>query len=311
MRLRLDGGTYRGRAVDLRGYVASPAAALDALEGDSAGAGPLATVTPETPPLATALAAAARSRGHDHPADEARRQLRSELSRAEAAVADAEDATAALTAARRRAAEAGDNVERLRERVATLRGRLQATRGGQAHASDAETSAAADADHSRDADADADVDADGRRRGGSEKELESTFASATRALTEAETERAAAEQALARARRRARAERDARQRRLRLRDALANRRREARAALARAVYPAFADALAAVPGDADPGAEPAEFAGDPVAGQLAAVRLAERAEPVVVAVDRFDGVAEATRRLNAPVVLVGGGRDGA
>lgn len=293
MRLRLDGETYRGRAVDLRGYVASPAAALDALADEGAGTGPLATVTADAPPLATALAAAARSRGRDHPVDDEIRTLRRELARADEAVTDAGDATATPPAARRRAAEAGEDVERLRERVATLRGRLQAARGRSADAPGIEESAG------------------DRTAGGSEESVESAFASATRALTEAETERAAAEQALARAEERARAERDARQRRLRLRDALSNRRREARRALARAVYPAFADALAAVPGDADPGAEPAEFAGDPVAGQLAAVRVAERAGPVVVAVDRFDGAAEATRRLRAPVVLVGGGGDGA
>lgn len=297
MRVRLDGRTYRGRALDLRGADVDASGARAALGLDPAD--PLATVTATPPSLPRALAAAARERGVDHPADEAISRIEAELVEATEAVAAAGDVAATLSAARERAADTGGDVDRLRERTATLRGRLRALRerdGGARPASD--ENGAGDP-------------GTGAGPRSAIEEVRSAFAAATRALTEAETERLAAVQALSRADERARVARDARERRLRLRDALANRRREVRADRARALYPAFVDALAAVPSAIDPalaeavaGTDPGEFDGDPVAGHLAAVRLARRAEPVVVAVPRFGGPGEATTRLRTPVALV-------
>jgi len=273
---------------------------------------PLATLTEEPPSLWRALAAAARERGREHRLDDERRRLRGELEAVVADVDAAGDASDALTAARRRAAAADADVDRLRERAATLRGRLTQAREG----TDADTGDGSDVDADAESAAEATVDA-----------LQAEFAAATRALSEAETERVAAEQALARVAERSRSVRDARERRLRLRDALANRRREARRDLARELYPAFADAVEAFrpdtehvasEGSAAPdgsltgdslavrfGDGPESFGGDAVVAHAAAVRVARRNDPVVVAVDRFSSPEEARERLRAPVVFVG------
>ncbi|QZP36694.1 hypothetical protein [Halobaculum magnesiiphilum] len=266
---------------------------------------PLATLTDRPPSLWRALAAAARERGLEHPADDERRRLRTALdeSAEEIGAADGDDAadaaSDALAAARRRAAAAGTDVDRLRERAATLRGRLAEARERTTHdaSDDADTSATADADATT-------VDS-----------LRAEFEAATRALSEAETERVAADQALARAAERSRSVRDARERRLRLRDALANRRREARRDLAREVYPAFANAVAAFHSEVDPvdgraadaevGDDPGDFDGDAVVAHAAAIRIAERSDPVVVGVDRFVDATAARDWLCTPVVLVG------
>ncbi|MXR41743.1 hypothetical protein GRX01_10395 [Halobaculum sp. WSA2] len=274
---------------------------------------PLATLTDRPPSLWRALAAAARERGREHPLDDERRRLRTELEAVDADVDDAGDASDALAAARRRAATAGADVERLREQAATLRGRLTQAR----ERTSADTEADSDA-------AETTVDA-----------LRAEFEAATRALTEAETERVAAEQALADAVERSRAARDARERRLHLRDALTNRRREIRRDLAREVYPAFVDAVATFRsnaacilggdsatrdsgvGDSDahgtasdgsltarPGDGPDDFDGDAVVAHAAAVRIADRADPVVVAVDRFPSPEKVHEWLGSPVVFV-------
>ncbi|GAA0234054.1 hypothetical protein GCM10009000_056950 [Halobacterium noricense] len=100
-----------------------------------------------------------------------------------------------------------------------------------------------------------------------------------------------------------------------MRDALANRRREARRDLAREVYPAFANAVAAFHSEVDPvdgrvadaevGDDPGDFDGDAVVAHAAAIRIAERSDPVVVGVDRFVDATAARDWLRAPVVLVG------
>lgn len=279
LRFRVRGRRCRGRAVDLRGDGATVEEVVDALGLDPDD--PLATATTGPPPLERSLATAARESGRRTRVDDAIDGIEERLAAVDEEIAGLGDVTAALTAARERAAAAGSDAERLRERTATLRGRMRATEEGVGEAAGASASATSEPDDPREA-----------------------FASATRALVEAETERVAAAQALARADGRARAARDARERRLRLRDALANRRREARTRLVEAAWPAFAEAVTTVPGDAAAGDEPGEVDGDPVAGHLAAVRLAERAEPVVVAAGRFGGPAEAATRLRAPVVLV-------
>lgn len=155
-----------------------------------------------------------------------------------------------LTAARERLAEATGEEERLKERVAAARGELRARR---------------------------DVDA-------ATDEAVAALEEAAAALSSAQTERIAAEQALARGRERASAARDARERRLELQDRLANRRRDARRELAREAYPAFREALAAVPcgSPKDAGATPAAYDGPELAASFAAVRIATLPDPVVV-----------------------------
>ncbi len=161
--------------------------------------------------------------------------------------------TVDLEGARRRLATVGGEEDRLAERVAAARGDVRARRS-----------------------TDADVD-------GALADLEEAAA----ALSDARTERIAAEQALDRARERAAVARDARERRLAFRDRLRNRRRDARSELAGEIYPAFRDALSAVPegGRADAGTAPAEYAGPGVAGSLAAVRVADLNGPVVLEPD--------------------------
>lgn len=223
---------------------------------------PLAVVTGSPPSLHRALASAARTRGHEASQDDRIATVRRLL--ADGDPSDAPD----LAAARERAAAVAADVERLRERVATARGRLQAVReaGGEATAPEREHRKAA------------------------------------RELAAAETDRVAAEQALAAASERARARRTASRRTLRLRDELSNRRSEARRELSRRIYPEFADAVDRLPGEARPGTEPSAFAGDAVAGHLAAVAVADREAPVVLAGARFGGPAEAATRLDVPVV---------
>jgi hypothetical protein len=116
----------------------------------------------------------------------------------------------ALRAARRRAAEAGSETERLRERVATLRGEVTALR------------------EAGDGDAVADAEA--------------SLSEATRELSEASTERVAATQRLSMLEARAQRARDERETRLRLEDRVENLERAVRCARADAVGPEFRDA---------------------------------------------------------------------
>lgn len=212
-----------------------------------------------TPGLAVsrraALAAVARSRGETAPEAEALAAVREEL--AALSVDDTD-----LTAARERVAETADDLERLRERVATLRGRVQARREAGLDAGDAEEA----------------------------------LTDAARELSEAATAHAAAEQALDRARDRARDAYDDRERRLRLQDRRDNLRRAARTHLAAVVAPAVGDALADLPGAAD---DPAS-APDPAVA-MAGARVADLDAPVVVAWGPF-GPDEAADWLDAPVI---------
>ncbi|MDB2238433.1 DUF7856 family protein [Halorubrum ezzemoulense] len=187
------------------------------------------------------LAAAARSRGRTA-------SVAGEIADIEAELAGIEVEPVDLTAARRRVAEATGEIERLKERVAALRGDARARR-----AVDAETDETLD-------------------------DLEAAAAE----LSAAQTEAIAAEQALERARAEAARARDERRRRLRLRDRLRNRRGVARRELAEAMYPEFRRALAVVP-SGDPsaaGTGPGAYDGDPVAASLAAVRTAALDGPV-------------------------------
>lgn len=220
----------------------------------------LSCPTDGTAPL-DRLVAAARSRGHHPPVERALAATERELRELSVEAVDTEPA-------RRRLAEAGNEVERLREAVATARGRLQSRR---------------------------EMDAD-------TTEAESALADATSRLSEAETERVAAEQAHETAQRRAREAREARERRLRLQDRLANRRRDTRRALASAVADAFANAVDEVPGNASLSIEPLEIQGEEVTAALAAARIAELRAPIVDATGRFDSATGAANALDAPIV---------
>ena len=199
------------------------------------------------------LAAAARSRGRESSVSDDLGRLRDEIEAIDPESVD-------LAAARRRVAEASGEEERLKERVAALRGDVRARRAVEAETDDALG------------------------------DLESAAAE----LSTAQTERIAAEQALERARKRATRARDRRERRLELEDRLRNRRREARRELAGEVYPAFRDALAAVPGGAPPraGSEPSEHDGPRLAASLAAVRIADLDAPVTLGVEAARWIAE-------------------
>lgn len=149
-----------------------------------------------------ALVAAARSRGLTASVDDELRAARDRL-------VDLDEPVPSLADARRRVAEAETDLEARRERVATLRGRLQETDDGA---------------------------------------LAEEYRAEIRALSEAETERVAAREALADARERAREVRDARDERLRLEDRVANLERRAREELIDAVRPEVDAAVRAAPG---------------------------------------------------------------
>lgn len=247
------------------------------------GPGHAVLVDPASPPTGVTclLAAAARSLGMS-----ADRQA--ELEAAEAALADAapsavdaagekpaRDPEVDLRAARESAATAGAEVDRLRERVAELRGRLQARR-----ATGADTG-----------------------------EVAGALRAAAADLSEAETGRIAAEQAHEAAERRVRRHRARRARRLRRRDRVDNLRRAVRRDLASKLHGEFGRALAAVPGGdradtsrPDAGDRPGDYDGDPVTAALAAVRLADLDAPIVDATGRFPDAAAAVECLRVPVV---------
>ena len=193
--------------------------------------------------LRTELASAAHSRGTT-PSNAA------ELEAIRESLAAITPESIDLDPPRRRLAEASGKEERLKERVATLRGDVRARR-----------------------EVDAETD-----------ETLAELESAASALASAQTERIAAEQALERARGRAERARDERERRLELRDRLENERRDARRELANESYPAFRDALDGVPGggSARPGPEPSAYEGPSLAASLAAVDIADIAEPAVL-----------------------------
>lgn len=189
------------------------------------------------------LAAVARSRGLESSLAEEIETVHAELTAIEVPAVD-------LGSARRQLAEATGEEDRLKERVATLRGDVRARR-----AVDADPTAAL-------------------------ADLEDAAAE----LSEAQTARIAAEQAFERERERAAVARDERERRLALRDRLENRKREARDELALAVYDEFRAALSAVPGGdpADAGTRPSEYDGSDLPASLAAIRIAEIEGPVTL-----------------------------
>ena len=208
----------------------------------------------------TALARAARSRGLETPHDDALASVRDRLAATSVEEGD-------ITSRRRAVAEAATETERLRERVATVRGKLQAA----------------------------------REHGGDAGAVSEELASAVRQLSETETDSLAARQRFERVREHARERRDRRERVRKLEDKLANLERDARAHLVEQLADRYADAVADAPG-AERVADPLDA--DPVTAALAVGRLASLSAPVVLACDRFASAAAASRWLGAPVVRV-------
>ncbi|WP_396610934.1 hypothetical protein ACH9L7_11995 [Haloferax sp. S1W] len=283
MRVRLpDETTVRGRGIDLSDFdidadtvvaaVRNPAFDGDGLCIDCPEPGPghdrLAVIPVPNFSHTPVLAAVGRSRGLTTPVDDEIDRIEARLADI-AADTDAGDAAESLRAARRRLAEAGDDEARLRERVATLRGRLNAHRE-----SDDEEAASA---------------------------VKSDLVEATTTLSEVETERIAAEQRLSALERDARSARDTREERLRLRDALDNRRREARRSLAEVLRAEFDDAVRELAEWVDDSGTPQP---ESVVSALAAVTLAEFRAPVVLTTRIFPDAQTATRELDVPVIRV-------
>ncbi|MFC7141011.1 hypothetical protein ACFQMA_14395 [Halosimplex aquaticum] len=279
-------GREADRAVDLRGRGIDPERLVAAIRGQAPSSGgesadAEATVAVDCAPprpvhehvgwvrpattirVRTALAAAARSRGGEAPQDDELAEVREALS--DLTVPSPPD----VRGPRERLAGTDAAVDRIHERVAALRGRVQA----------------------------------GREAGRDVSDLEAELADATRELSERETERAAAREALERAERRARESRDARERRRRLEDRRANLERRARAHLVDRICGEYETAMATVPG------APADAADDPfdvdgVTAALAVARVAELRAPVVLACGRFETADTAAEWLDAPVVRV-------
>ncbi|WP_058826815.1 hypothetical protein [Haloferax sp. Q22] len=310
MRLRLPDGTVReGPAIDLADgpFDVGAAEVVAAIRADDGDDGDDATgalridcpqpgpghdrlgripVSKSTPSRGWLLAAVGRSRGLRSPVADDLARLEAKLAErrdraAEESEADererADTSAAALREARRRVAAAGEDESRLRERVATLRGRVNAHRD----AGDDEATETA----------------------------QSELVAVATELSEVETERVAAEQRLSALERAARTERDSREARLKLEDAVKNRRREARAYFAAELGDEFEAALrslASVSATATPSGgspdEPSDLASDPVACALAAVRLADLSAPVVVSCGRFSDAEAAANWLDASVV---------
>lgn len=276
MKVCVAGERYEGRAVDLTPHDVSPSAVAVAVRDEDgtdldvccADPGPVhdrvGVVTRDVNvAVRAALAAAARSRGLSAPQAD-------EIAATAERIAAVDVPDVSLREARRRAAEADGAETELRERVAALRGRVQAL----------------------------------RETGGDVADAEAELVTATRHLSEAETERVAAEQALDQARERAEVAHDHRERRLRLQDRKANLERAARDHLAERVHGRFRDAVAAVPGAGSVGARPSEFDGDGVTAALAVARVANLDAPVVLGVDRFASPDAAADCLDAPVLQV-------
>lgn len=149
------------------------------------------------------LLAAARSRGTATSVDP-------ELEAARKRLADLDVAVPSLAAARRRVASTSTDLEAKRERVATLRGRLQET---------------------------------------DDESLADAYRVAIRELSEVETDHEAAREALANARERAQRARDERDQRLHLEDRIANLERRARGELVETVRPTVDVAVREAPGE--------------------------------------------------------------
>lgn len=272
------GTVYRGRAVTVRETVSPDLLARAVREGEATNGDVAVTVTARTPHdvheyvgclnpgrglrVKTALASAARARGHGTPTDEQLAETRRSLAAVETEAVDTSNQ-------RRDLSEARTETDRLRERVAALRGRLDAK----------------------------------REQGLPTDEAREKLRTAIRTLSDAETTAVAARQRLEQGRQRGREARDSLAQQRRLEDEVANLERRARAHLVECVRPAYECALADVPGGPD--TVPADpFDVDPVRAGLAVARVAALDAPVVVDCDRFDSARAASAWLDAPVLAL-------
>lgn len=275
IRCRIGDVVRRGVAIDVHQSIPPSRVAAAVLTEASDPDAQVSVTSPDPPPLyehvgclrpemglrtRTALARAARTLGRSTPYDD-------ELSAARESLADLAATDEHGPDGRQSVAAAETETERLRERVATARGRLIARREN-----GLDTTPAAEA-----------------------------LADAITDLSEAETREAAARQSLERDRESRRARRDRQERRFRLEDRVANLERKARATLVDEVRERYEDALETLPG-AVHGDDP--LAVDPIPAALAIVRIAATPAPVVVALDRFDSARAAHEWLDAPVLHV-------
>lgn len=272
MKVSVAGVEREGQAVDLRGTDVGPetlaAAIADPDDGRVQAPPPgalherVGTIRPGMDlALRCAIAAAGRSRGLRAPQAATIERLNREIAAIDPEIPD-------LRAARRRVAQAGEDLASLEATVDRLSGRL----------------------------------AERRDAGRPTAELEERLADRTRELTEAETEAIAAREALERAEERARAARDARERRLTLVDRRENRRREARSWFMDRLAEPFRRAIAALPVAVEP-TSPAAYDGDPSAAALAVARIGDPAAPIVLAESPFETAVAARGALAAPVIL--------
>lgn len=214
----------------------------------------------------TALAAIARSRGLSAPQDKKRERVLARLAALRNATARDETEKRTTTATlRRRLAEASNEIDRHRERIAQLQGRVQALR---------EDSEAA-------------------------VEASEMLEDAIRELSEHETEHTAVEQSLKQRRERQRRLHDTREERLALEDRAANLARDARRYLVKELETEFETTVEVVPGRSGMG-----FDADTVTTALAIARLGESDAPIVLECDRFTSAQAAADWLNAPVILL-------
>ena len=285
-----DGTRFEGPTVDLRGVDAdiTPESIVDAVrvgcptrsDRPTVHAPPptrihahIARLDPEIEIDRTAaLAAIGAVRGIETPHDDDVAAARESLRSLSVPAVDTE----ALRAARRRAAEAGSETERLRERVATLRGQVTALRA------EGDDDAVADA--------------------------EASLSEATRRLSEASTDRIAAAQRLSMLEERAQRARDERERRLQLEDRIGNLERAARSARADAVAPEFRDAKRRIGSIVERSAAETPGADTPAGlrDALAVAAIALFRAPVVVdpaVVDAIGGRDAVETLLDAPLVL--------
>ncbi|MFB6268058.1 MAG: hypothetical protein ABEI31_10395 [Halodesulfurarchaeum sp.] len=271
MRVRVEGRTSRGRALDLRdadislervvSLVRDPAA--DAVQAPAPGPvhrhvgciHPGMTLDPRG-----ALVAAVRSLGVTSPHREEIREL-------EAEIAAISPEAPPLAPYRRQVAETGEDVDALREQVARASGRLEA-----------------------------------RREAGSDTaDAEAALQDAVATLAEAETEHLAARQELRRAEEAARRAWDARERRLSLSDRMDNLERRADAWLLEWGRPRLERALRSLPVAVPE--SPLSDGPDHVLA-LGVARMAAFRAPVVLHRSPFRSASRARAALDAQVILV-------
>lgn len=276
MRITIDGLVRSGQAVEVGMLEVEPERLFRAVrDGDDIGGVRIACQSPSPVherigliqpemglSIRSTLAVIARNRGLVTPKDDQIAAIRTELSNTTPAVTPVADVHEAIPA------PGSADLERLRERVATLRGKLAARDAG----------------------------------GGDTETARLELAEAIRAYADARTERIATRQQIRRVRQTARVERDDREHRLQLQDRLGNLKRAARKHLAMELRDDFAAAVDTVPGDGTVPAHPNAFSGEAVVAALALARMASLEAPVVLNCDRFCTAAEAATILEAPVI---------